>query len=172
MVKSGTTAGQHDVWQPVGQADILSDVPPSHYLPMPLNAPRYRHLVAKSGTNLGPIDLSPCAIVCKRPSCLLLSSVVSRPSLVLTSTSSLLYITFSFQEYLFSCVKLSPFLQYLPKYSLLCSSLLHNTLNKVVWTWKDDWPPRRTSTYERPFTRKGNYLVWICTARTTSVQFT
>ena len=26
----------------------------------------------------------------------------------------------------------------------------HWKTNKVVWTWKDDWPPRRTSTYERP----------------------
>ena len=26
--------------------------------------------------------------------------------------------------------------------------------NKVVWTWKDDWPPLRTSTHERPFTRR------------------
>ena len=31
--------------------------------------------------------------------------------------------------------------------------------NKVVWTWKDDWPPWRTSTYNRPFTQEGNYLV-------------
>ena len=31
--------------------------------------------------------------------------------------------------------------------------------NKVVWTWKDDRPPWRTSTYERPFTWEGNYLV-------------
>ena len=30
--------------------------------------------------------------------------------------------------------------------------------NKVVWTWKDDWPPWWTSTYERPFTQEGNYL--------------
>ena len=36
----------------------------------------------------------------------------------------------------------------------------HWKTNKVVWTWKDDWPPRRTSTYERPFTREGNYLVF------------
>ena len=33
--------------------------------------------------------------------------------------------------------------------------------NKVVWTWKDYWPPWRTSTYKRPFTREGNYLVAI-----------
>ena len=35
--------------------------------------------------------------------------------------------------------------------------------NKVVWTWKDDWVPQRTSTYERPFTQEGNYLVIVCT---------
>ena len=28
----------------------------------------------------------------------------------------------------------------------------HWKTNKVVWIWKDDWPPWRTSTYERPFT--------------------
>ena len=36
----------------------------------------------------------------------------------------------------------------------------HWNTNKEVWTWKDDWPPWRTSTYERPFTREGNYLVF------------
>ena len=30
----------------------------------------------------------------------------------------------------------------------------------VVWIWKDDLPPWRTSTYERPFTWEGNYLVF------------
>ena len=35
----------------------------------------------------------------------------------------------------------------------------HWETNRVVWTWKDDWPPWRTSTYERPFTQDGNYLV-------------
>ena len=36
----------------------------------------------------------------------------------------------------------------------------HWKTNQVVWTWKDDWPPWRTSTYKRPFTREGNYLVF------------
>ena len=74
-------------------------------------------------------------------SCLLWSSVFNRPSLVLMSMFSLQYTVFSFQEYVFSCLKLSPFLQNIPKYSLLSSSLLHNTLNKVVWTLNDDWLP-------------------------------
>ena len=34
----------------------------------------------------------------------------------------------------------------------------HWKTNKVVWTWKDNWPPWRTSTYKRPFTQEGNYL--------------
>ena len=38
----------------------------------------------------------------------------------------------------------------------------HKKTNKVVWTYEDDWPPKRTSTYERPFTWEGNYLVIIC----------
>ena len=37
----------------------------------------------------------------------------------------------------------------------------HRKANKVVWTWKDVWTPWRTSTYERPFTQVGNYLVPI-----------
>ena len=37
----------------------------------------------------------------------------------------------------------------------------HWKTNKVVWTWKDDWPPWRTSTYERHFTWEGNYLVLL-----------
>ena len=35
----------------------------------------------------------------------------------------------------------------------------HWKTNRVVWTWKDDWPPWRTSTYKRPFTWEGTYLV-------------
>ena len=54
--------------QPLGQADVLSDVPLHHNPHMPLNAPRQRDLVAKSGTNLGPTDLSSSSIVCNRPS--------------------------------------------------------------------------------------------------------
>ena len=38
----------------------------------------------------------------------------------------------------------------------------HWKTNKVVWTWKDDWPSWRTSTYKRPFTQEGNYLVELC----------
>ena len=44
----------------------------------------------------------------------------------------------------------------------------HNTttksqkLKKLVWTWRDDSPIRRTSTYERPCTHEGNYLVCPC----------
>ena len=41
---------------------------------------------------------------------------------------------------------------------------LHWKTKQVVWTWKDEWPPRRTSTYERPFTREGNYLVSVVAA--------
>ena len=37
----------------------------------------------------------------------------------------------------------------------------HEKTNKVVWICRDDWPPWRTSTYERPFTKEGNYLVLI-----------
>ena len=35
----------------------------------------------------------------------------------------------------------------------------HWKTNKEVWTWTDDWPSWRASTYERPFTQEGNYLV-------------
>ena len=39
----------------------------------------------------------------------------------------------------------------------------HWKTNKVVWTWKDDWLPWRTSTYKRPFTWERNYLVFLFT---------
>ena len=35
----------------------------------------------------------------------------------------------------------------------------HKKTNKVIWTYEDDRPPKRTSTYKRPFTQEGNYLV-------------
>ena len=41
--------------------------------------------------------------------------------------------------------------------------------NKEVWTGKDDWPPWRTSTYERPFNWEGNYVVIFCHHCTMSV---
>ena len=78
---------------------------------------------------------------------------------VFTSTSSLQYTIFSFQEYVFSSVKLSHCLQYLTKYSLLSSSCF-TTLNKsglYMERWLTPW---RTSKYERPFTWEGNYLVF------------
>ena len=31
----------------------------------------------------------------------------------------------------------------------------HWKTNKVVWTWKDDWPPWRTPTYEKTFYPRG-----------------
>ena len=48
-----------------------------------------------------------------------------------------------------------------PKTCTLKLQLLHNhkMTNKVVWTCKYDWSPQRTSTYKRPFTQEGNYLV-------------
>ena len=73
---------------------------------------------------------------------------------------TLQYTVFKCQEYILSAVKLSQFLQYLPKHALKSSiASQHGKTNKVVWTWKDDWRPWRTSTYERPFTWEGNYLV-------------
>ena len=55
--------------QPVGQAVVLSDVPP-----WPLNAPMERHLVAKSHTNLGLVDLSSDYLEFSRVLCNRLSS--------------------------------------------------------------------------------------------------
>ena len=40
-----------------------------HMYPHPLNVPRERHLVAKSGINWGPVDLSSCYFICSRLSC-------------------------------------------------------------------------------------------------------
>ena len=101
---------------------------------------------------------TPCEMVIGIRSVLKFTEMVTiitsllKSSLLQESPSSLLLESFS-------SVKLSQFLQYLSKYALVSSSCF-TTLNKEVWTWKDDWPPWRTSTYERPFTREGNYLVF------------
>ena len=49
VVKSGTTAGHMTCSQPVGQADVWSDVPS----PSPPTPPVRGHLVAKSSTTSG-----------------------------------------------------------------------------------------------------------------------
>ena len=36
----------------------------------------------------------------------------------------------------------------------------HKKTNKVVWTCKDNLTPPKTTTYKRPFTREGTYLVY------------
>ena len=59
MAKIDTTSGQLDIFgQPLGQADLWSDVPahtqahaPFHPTPPPA-LPMYRHLMAKLGTTL------------------------------------------------------------------------------------------------------------------------
>ena len=42
--------------------------------------------------------------------------------------------------------------------------LLHNTKRPTKWSGHAKMidPPKRTSTYKRPFTREGNYLVLFC----------
>ena len=103
---------------------------------------------------------TPCKMVIVIRSVLMFTETVTvitsllKSSLLKESPSSLLPESFS-------SVKLSQFLQYLSKYAILSSSCF-TTLNKEVWTWKDDWPPWRTSKYERPFTQEGNYLVYHC----------
>ena len=93
---------------------------------------------------------TPCEMVVRIRSVLKFTETVTvitsllKSSLLQESPSSLLPESFS-------SVRLSQFLQYLSKYALLSTSSF-TILNKEVWTWKDDWPPRRTSTYERPFT--------------------
>ena len=80
---------------------------------------------------------------------------------IFMSMSSLQYTILRCQEYICSAVKLSNFCNISQNmYSKVPVALQHWKTNKVVWTWKDDWPPWRTSTYERPFTWEGNYLVF------------
>ena len=76
---------------------------------------------------------------------------------------SLQYTICSCHEYIYSTVKLSQFLQYLPKHALQSSSCFtilkdqQSGLDMEIWL-----TPIRTSTYERPFTQEGNYLVVLC----------
>ena len=78
------------------------------------------------------------------------------------SACSLQYTVCSCEEYICSTVKLSQFLQYLTKHAFQSSSCLtilkdqQSGLDMEIWL-----TPIRTSTYERPFTQKGNYLVCI-----------
>ena len=74
---------------------------------------------------------------------------------------SVQYTVCSCQEFVCSTVKLSQFLQYLPKHALQSSSCFmilkdqQSGLDKEIWL-----APVRSSTYKRPFAQKGNYLVF------------
>ena len=63
VLKSGTTAGQHDIWSDCGSGwCLVRCTPPPHHPPMPLNAPptpppQYRHLVVKSSITSGQFDI-------------------------------------------------------------------------------------------------------------------
>ena len=52
MAKNGTMSGQLDIWSALGQAYLWSDIPPWK-----------RHLVVKSSTKLGPVDLCSFSVV-------------------------------------------------------------------------------------------------------------
>ena len=66
VVKSGTTAGKHHMSSACGSGCCFMRCTPTPTYP--LNATQEKHLVSKIGTNLGPVDLSSCSIVCNRPS--------------------------------------------------------------------------------------------------------
>ena len=82
-------------------------------------------------------------------SCLLLFSVFNRPSVVFKRTSSVCNrLSAVFKSVPFSCLKLSLFFAISPKICTAKLQFLHNTvaqkrlkLKKMVWTWKDHWPP-------------------------------
>ena len=81
---------------------------------------------------------------------------------VFTSMWSLQYTILSCQEYIYSAVKLSQFLQYLPKHPLQSSSCITILKDQKVGLDMERWlTPLRTSTYERNFTWEGNYLVSV-----------
>ena len=133
MTKSSTTSGQLDIWSALGSG-----------WPVYLRV----HLMPAAGVIWAPwveikvvaVKMLICyshqfAIDCLHeyvpvnniPSLVLKSMssfgiVISLQLTIFMSTSSLQYTIFSCQEYIFSSVKLSQFLQYLPKYSLQSSS--------------------------------------------------
>ena len=79
---------------------------------------------------------------------------------IFMSTSSLQYTILRCQEYICSAVKLSQFLQYLPKHALWSSSCFATLKDQQSGLDMERWlTPQRTSTYKRPFTQEGNYLV-------------
>ena len=80
---------------------------------------------------------------------------------IFTSMCSLQYIICSWQEYICSTVKLSQFLQYLPKHAPQRSSYFTILKDQQSGLHMEIWLTFiRTSTYERPFTWEGNYLVF------------
>ena len=69
-----------------------------------------------------PPDAAYTPAGCEHLHSLSFAIVISLQLAIFKSTSSLQYTNFSCQEYVFSSVKLSQFLQYLPKYALQSSS--------------------------------------------------
>ena len=191
VLKNGTTAGQHDIWSDCGSGWYLVRCTPPSSPQCPHPYPQYRHLVARSSTTSGQIDiwsafasgwpvyiwvnLVPAATVIPAPwvdskvvavkkfICYCLQFSIG-PSLVLTSMSSLQYTVFSFQEYIFSSVKLSLFLQYLFKiFTPVCFT--------TYWTkWSGhgkmtDPPPGELLHTTDLLPGWGNYLVYLrCSA--------
>ena len=144
VVKSSATAHEHDMSWACGSGCCFVRCTP-HPLTS-LKAPRERYLVARSGINWGPVDLSSCSIICNRPSCLLLLSVCNWPfswvhpvynipSLVVKSMFLVLWSSSNFCNISQNIHSKAP----------LASQ--HWKANKVVWTWKDDWPPWRTQSH-------------------------
>ena len=73
------------------------------------------------------------------------------------------------QEYICSTVKLSQFLKYLPKHALQSSSCFTILKDQQCGLDMEIWfTPIRNSTYKRPFTQEGNYLVIYCFSVTLS----
>ena len=117
VVKSHTTAGQHNMW-----SACWSDWCFARCTPHCLNVPQGE---ASHGQDWSAID----CLVCY---CCQFAMTI------FTSTSSVQYT-------IFISLKLSQYLQYLPKYSLQSSSCFKTLkTKKVVWTWKDRLIPWRT----------------------------
>ena len=131
------TVGQHNFWLSCGSGwCLVRYTTTTHPCMPPMPQPQYSNLVAKNSTTSGQLDIwsafGPGWPVYARVNLvpwyfqlhewilkllqlkthLLLSSVFNSPSLVFMSMSTLQYTVFSFQEYDFSCLKLSLCLQY------------------------------------------------------------
>ena len=113
VAKNSTTSGKLDIWSTFGSSQL--DI----WWIFGSGWPSVRCNPHSWGISQARVVLHQVSMTFGQP---LIDIVVSLQLTIFMSMSSLKYTIFSCQDYVFSSVKLSQFLQYLPNYSLQSSS--------------------------------------------------